>query len=109
MIDITWTISQLEYTNDPDKAVLIAHWRCIASETPEGEEKVSTSVYGSCSFQPDPSSPDYIPYEDLTEDDVLNWVYALIDKDATELTATEKLKGILNPTVLDGVPWEQAP
>ena len=95
-----WTIKLLEYTNDSDKGVLVAHWGC---EVVDGD--YSASSYGTASFTPDPSSEDYIPYESLTEADVLEWVYAAVDKDAVEANLTAQIEEQKNPTTEAGLPW----
>jgi hypothetical protein len=43
-----------------------------------GDDAVTYNAtsYGTCGFSPDPSSPDYTPYADVTESQVLDWVWA---------------------------------
>ena len=56
--------------------------------------------------------PDFIPYEDLTEDLVIGWVkdalgseaVAKTELDVNTLAATKK-QDIENPTVEEGLPW----
>ena len=62
------TIKQLERNTAGDE-VIIAHWG--ASEV-DGD--YSASAYGTQSFSRDESSPEFIPFEDLTEADVKGWV-----------------------------------
>ena len=96
-----WTISNLEYTNDSNKAVITAHWRC---EAIDGAYKAS--AFGACSFTPDPSDPAYIPYESLTENDVIVWVWGDVDKIKTEAVLASKIAAQQNPPVQSGLPWE---
>jgi hypothetical protein len=74
-----WTIAQLE-RNTSDGGVVVAHWRATATET---RDTFSASSYGTCGFTPDPTAPDFVPFESLTEADVLAWVYESVDKDAS--------------------------
>jgi len=99
----TWTISTLEH-NTADGGVIVAHWRVNDSET-AGEETYSATAYGTCSFTPDASSPDYVPYADLTEEMVLGWVWETVDQEATEAALAAKIEADKNPTTADGVPW----
>jgi len=100
----TWTISTLEH-NTADGGVIVAHWRVNDSET-ACEETYSATAYGTCSFVPDASSPDYVPYDDLTEEMVLGWCFAGdVDKDAIEASLTAQIEEQKNPTTEDGVPW----
>jgi len=73
----TWTIAQLERTLD-DGGVVVAHWRANASETVgEGDDAVTYSAtnYGTAGFTPDPSSSDWVAYDDITEDLALSWCF----------------------------------
>lgn len=96
---ITWQISQLERTAD-NGGVIVAHWSC--SDTQDG---YSGRVYSTASWQPDPSAEGFIPYDQLTEADVIGWVQAEVDKDATEAAVQAQIDALKNPVVLKGVPW----
>jgi len=100
---MNWTIAQLE-RNTTDNGVIVAHWRCNAEET-VGDVTYTASSYGTCGFSPDPTSPSFVPYEDLTEADVLAWVYESVDKDATEAALTANIEEQKNPVTETGVPW----
>jgi len=103
----TWTIGTLE-RELADGGVTVAHWRCTEEETVgTGDDAVtySASSYGTVGFTPDPTAPDYIAYADLTEADVLGWVWESVDKDATEESLAAKIEAEKNPTTADGVPW----
>ena len=96
----TWTISQLD-RHASDGGVIVAHWRATSVD---GE--YSASAYSTASFTPDPAAPGFIPYDDLTEADVLAWVWADgVDKDATETALAAQIADQQNPTTLTGVPW----
>ena len=99
-----WTIGTLERELS-DGGVIVAHWRCTATQT-SGEDTYTASSYGTAGFAPDASSPDFTPYADLTESQVLGWVWAdVLDPDATEDALQAKLDADMNPTTADGVPW----
>jgi len=103
----SWTISTLERELS-DGGVIVAHWRCTASETVgTGDDAVdySAASYGTCGFTYDASAPDFTPYADLTEATVLGWVWESVDKDATEAALQAKIDAEKNPTTADGVPW----
>jgi len=104
----SWTISTLE-RNLSDGGVIVAHWRCTASETVgTGDDAVdySAASYGTCGFTYDASAPDFTPYADLTEATVLGWVWADgVDQDATEAALQANIDAQKNPTTADGVPW----
>lgn len=102
----TWSISNLErdLQGELAGAVIVAHWRVTETET-VGEDTYTASSYGTCGFTPDPSSEDYIAYDDLTEADVIGWVQAEVDQDALEASLTANINEQKNPTTADGVPW----
>jgi hypothetical protein len=66
----------------------------------------SATSYGTAGFSPDPTSPDYTPYADVTESQVLDWVWADgVDKDATETSLQANIDLQINPVTASGVPW----
>jgi L-aminopeptidase/D-esterase-like protein len=92
----TWTISQLDRKTS-DGFVTTAHWRATAVD---GDH--SASVYSTCSWADDEVT---IPYEDLTEQDVLDWVWVSVDKAATEAALAAQIAAQKNPVTAAGVPW----
>jgi len=99
----TWTIANLE-RNVADGGVTVAHWRVTESET-VGEDTFTASAYGTVGFTPDASADDFVAYDDLTEEVVMGWVHADVDKDATEAALTANIAGQKNPVSADGMPW----
>ena len=95
----TWTIAQLE-RNTSDGGVVVAHWRVTATD---GD--YSASSYGTAGFTPDPTAPDFVPFESLTEADVLAWVYESVDKDATEASLAANIEDQKAPQTMAGTPW----
>ena len=97
-----WSIANLE-RNTSDGGVVVAHWRATATD---GD--FSASSYGTCGFTPDPTAPDFVPFDDLTEADVLQWVYAELG--AEQLAAIEdglsaNIEEQKAPKVIAGTPW----
>ena len=96
----TWTIATLERELS-DGGVTVAHWRAT-----DVDGDYSASNYGTCGFTYDPSSPDFTPYDQLTQDQVLGWCWNDgVDKDATEASLAANINDQKNPTTADGVPW----
>ena len=96
----TWSIANLEYNNDTDQGVIVAHWRCTGVD---GDNTASS--YGTTSHSPDPSSDGYVAYADLTEVTVLGWVHGQVSQEDTEAAIQAKLDALANPTSLSGMPW----
>ena len=96
---MNWTISTLERELS-DGGVIVAHWRCTASD---GD--YSASSYGTAGFTPDASAPGFVAYDALTEADVLAWVWDAVDRDATEAALQARIDADKNPVTANGVPW----
>ena len=95
----TWSIVQLDRIV-ASGGVIVAHWRV---EAVDGEH--SASAYGSAGFTPNPSSPDFVPYPNLTEAEVLAWVWGSVDKAETEASLAQQIEAKKNPVTLNGLPW----
>ena len=99
-----WVISTLERDLQPadmDGAVIVAHWRCNASQ-----DDYSATHYGPAGFTPDPSSPSYVDYNSISEELALSWCFDNgVDKDAIEASLAANLDLQQNPTQAFGVPW----
>ena len=109
----TWSVSNMVH-QDSDGGVITVYWSCVAAS--DGTPSYTATEGGKLRLTPDPSSPDYIAYADLTEADVLGWVYnSLIEGDETadeakarvEADRTAKVQGQIDRAASqsDGVPW----
>lgn len=92
---VTWTITNLDRRTS-DGFVTAAHWTATAVD---GD--ISDSVYSTCSFDGEL----VVPYDNLTEADVLAWVWSSVDKDATEAAVQAKIDAKKNPVSASGLPW----
>jgi hypothetical protein len=94
-MEITWNISQLD-RKTADGFVTCAHWTVSATD---GD--YSASSYGSCGFDGELTTP----YEDLTKEQVLEWVWQTVDKEETEQALAGQIEAQRNPTQASGLPW----
>ena len=94
-----WTIPTLEH-EIADGGVYVAHWRCSGVD---GE--YTASNYGTCSFTYDASSPDFTPYDDLTQEQVQGWIWEEVNQETTEAAIASKINLQQNPTSASGTPW----
>lgn len=105
-VTLTWAVNNMTRVVD-DGFVVVVDWSCAASAT-----GVQGAFYGGqTTYTNDPSEPGFIPYDQLTEAEVLGWVYtALGDQKAEiETNLTAKVEKQLNPTTANGVPWNTNP
>jgi hypothetical protein len=100
---IIWKITKLEvkpaegqYTD----VVAAVSWICSASQ--DGKTVQTNGEIGL-----PPVQGNFVPFDNLTQDEVLSWCYANgLNKEAVELQATQKLQDLLTPpTVSKPVPW----
>ena len=109
-ITTTWSVSDMTH-KDSDGGVFLVYWSLVATDG-----TYSAQEGGKLRCTADPSASDYIAYADLTEADVLGWVYdSLIvgDETASEAKArveadrTAKVQKQIDAaaTTASGVPW----
>jgi hypothetical protein len=99
MTTVNWTISTL----DRDVAtgfVTTAHWQATAVD---GDYTAST--YSTCSWA---EGTPTIPYDQLTQETVLGWVWETVSKQATEDALAANIALQKNPVTAQGLPWSQA-
>lgn len=105
---MNWKIEQIwvkPVDGDFTNVVLTAAWRCDGQQI-SGDKTCTGTCYGTASFEaPDPSA--FVPYPNLSEADVLNWVWAAgIDKTATEASVQQQIDNQINPPVIVlPLPW----
>jgi len=99
MTTYNWTVSQLERQADTG-GVTVCHWRLDAT----GGDYTAGS-YGSAGFTPDATSANFKPYDELTEADVLAWVWASVDKAETEANLATQIEAQKAPATVTGTPW----
>ena len=115
-ISNTWSVTDMQHT-DADGGVFLVYWSMVAAS--DGTPSYTASEGGKLRTTPDASSPDFTPYADLTEADVLGWVYnSLITGDETaaeakarvEADRTAKVQKQIDAaaTTASGTPWAVA-
>jgi hypothetical protein len=102
--EITWLAGQLDcvpQTAEGADFVVTVHWSCNGVD---GD--YSGSVYSTCSFAVVQGEA-FTPYADLTQDQVLGWVWANgVDKAATEAAVEQQVANQINPPIVSPpLPW----
>ena len=99
-MEITWKINQCDHKT-ADGFITVAHWTCSGVD---GE--FNSSVYSTCSFED--GTPN-IPYADVTEANVLDWIWANgVDKAAVEQSIADRIESLKHPVSATGLPWAAA-
>jgi hypothetical protein len=95
-MEITWNIAQLD-RKTADGFVTCAHWTVNAVD---GD--FSAGAYGTCGFDGELTTP----YESLTKEQVLEWVWETVNKEETEASLAAQIEAQKNPVSATGVPWK---
>lgn len=99
---VQWKVSSME-RQLADGTVNVVHWRASLEE-----DGFFQDTYGSVSLTRDETSPPFVPYENLTESTVIEWVKeALGAENVTALEAglVNAINLKKNPVSASGVPW----
>jgi hypothetical protein len=98
-----WTVTAMDcYPQDQGNAdvVFTVHWSCTGIN-----DEYSVNVYGTCGIPYAGGS--FTPYEDLTQNEVLGWIWDNgVDKDETEANVERQIQNLINPPVVTPpLPW----
>lgn len=92
-----WTISQLERKSD-NGFVMNIHWRYSLTE-----DQHTAETYSVQSFTQE--SEDFIPFEDITEADVIGWLESSLDIEQLQESLRSQIEILKNPPIIYGLPW----
>lgn len=98
----TWDITQLDTAteNNLDNVVKNVYWRYVVSD---GEHRAD--IYGSFTPGP-PESNTFIPYGQLTQDNIISWLESKLEVDEMKLSLNYRLEKIVNPPQSrPNLPW----
>jgi hypothetical protein len=107
----SWTISELncavESEGLPD-VINVIHWRYNATQV-DGDKTWFAETYGASSVaQPNPQN--FVPYEDVTEAEVISWLEEILPVDAMQASLEANIALQITPTeVTLPLPWAPAP
>ena len=99
---INWFVNCLDRTYE-DGIVYTVHWCATASQ-----DGYIASTYGTFNLDKPEEGDEIIPYEDLTEEIVLSWLFdeeSAFDNEGTEKGLQEKIDHQIAPTYGSGLPW----
>jgi len=104
-VTTTWSVQNMTHTAS-DGGVISVIWNCRAQNSAGPE---TANAAGSLATTYDASDAAFIPYEDLTEAVVLQWVWDsdVVDKTEIEAHEIERVEAqiVENATVATGMPW----
>ena len=105
---ITWIIEAMDcypQAEGETDVVFNCHWRCNGVQV-DGDKTYTGTVYSTQAVTYVAGSP-YTPYADLTEEQVLGWIWAAgVNKEATEAAVEMQIAQQVNPPVVQPpLPW----
>ena len=108
MSTIVWSITAMNaYPQAEGEAdvVFTCHWTCSGTQEQDGKT-YNGSVYSTCGVTYTAGSP-YTQYADLTQDQVLGWIWANgVNQAATEAAVAQQIESQKNPPVIQPpLPW----
>ena len=93
-ITYTWNFPAFDCKIDEDglmDVVTTVHWIYIGTN----EDGITANVYGAQAVGT-PTPDAFIPYPDLTEDEVIGWMEETMDVPALQLNIAEQIELIIN-------------
>jgi len=104
MTTITWTITAMDcYPQEGGNTDVVfnVHWTCSGTDG-----TYNASVYSTCAV-PAPTGSAFTPYANLTQEQVLGWIWADgVDQTVTEAAVQTQLDNQINPPVVTPkLPW----
>jgi hypothetical protein len=111
----TWKIIDLK-SNASDGGITLIKWSCVAKNQ-TGTDGLNNPIYGleeatesgKLITTYNASLESFIPYNNLTENNILTWVWedSSIDKNDIETKLNNKIQSVINnnSTTNQGLPW----
>jgi len=101
---ITWTVTAMDcypQAEGETDVVFTVHWTCFGVQ-----DTYSASVYSTCAVTYVAGTP-YTPYNQLTQNQVLGWIWASgVDQTATEAAVQQQINNQIDPPVISPpLPW----
>ena len=97
MINYTWQVVQMD-RQVADGFVTTVHYNVSAVD-----EEFTASTYGTVGFTQE--EMDYVPFEQLTQEQVIGWVQDSLGKDKVEAALATQIEAQKNPVSESGLPW----
>ena len=104
----TWTISALNCIPDLNGMldyVVTSHWRC----TGDDGEGHTGQVYSTVSFEVDPEKPNFVPFDQITEEQAIEWTQAALGEEQVAAVYTSidsQIEDQISPKIVTPVlPW----
>ena len=110
-ITYNWEISCLNcipQVGDLTDYVCVSHWRC----TGDDGEGHTGHVYSTVNFTVDPDKPNFVPFDQITEEQAIEWTQQALGEEQVAAVYTSidsQIEDAVNPKIVTPVlPWLNA-
>jgi hypothetical protein len=104
MITYKWIFSAFDCKVSEEgmqNVVTTVHWRYNGTN----EDDISAEIYGAQGVG-EPTPDAFIPYPELSEEQVIGWMEGIMDVEAMQLNIANQIEAIINPVnVTLPAPW----
>lgn len=109
-ITYTWAVTGMKVTRAGtlQNYVVQTYW----TRTGTDENGISGTFVGATPFAPDPTQPNFTPYDQLTQAIVLGWIQATVTpvfEDHMVGVIAKQIADKIDPVVDEPLPWAPAP
>ena len=101
MTTYNWSIVNMDRLT-ADGFVVTVHYNVSATDG-----TYNASTYGTVGYTEQPGET-YIPYADLTQEQVVGWVKASLGEATVEASLQSQIDAQINPVQAAGLPWSAA-
>jgi hypothetical protein len=100
-VKFNWQIDSLDVAvseQDMSNVVKAVHWRCVATD-----ESYKAETYG-CATLPSPTPDEFVSFDSLTEQKVLNWAKSYVGGESVENDLSSKIDAQRSPSIVSLTP-----
>lgn len=106
-ITYTWAVTGMKVTKAGtlNNYVVQTYW----TKTGTDENGNTGTFSGATPFAPDPTQPDFTPYDQLTQEIVLGWIQPVVTgayEEHVDGVIAEQIAAKIDPVVEEPLPWE---
>ena len=112
MVSYDWRILSMK-NHSANGGVFDVRWVCAGIRSKK-DDQGQTHTYeksqkGVSTFEPDPNLEGFVPFKDLTEAKVWEWINAEIDREAIEQSIADRIqKHYFDDSIDYTIPWASA-
>lgn len=99
---MNWSVTKLEVTTYEGLTDVVISVSWSLTDTQQGITETFTGV-----TLVEPPGDNFTPYDQLTEAQVLEWVFKKVSQAGTEAIVTERIQDKISPAVDPPLPWNK--